>query len=168
MKPTVSVIMPVFNQEKYVAATIESVLSQTFTDYEFIILDDGSTDNSAQIIREYAYRGSKIIPIFSENKGRSAATNNAVALATSDWCLFLDSDDTMLPDRIDKQLSFHLAHPEVDASSSHVHYVDEKGNNFGTSNYPYLKSVKECIKTRISKKIVTHWFPVLVINKSVI
>ena len=74
----------------------------------------------------------------------------------------------MLPDRIDKQLSFHLAHPEIDLSSSHVHCVDEKGNNFGTSNYPYLKSVEECIKTRISKKIITYWLPVFMINKSII
>src|SRR3712207_5201276 len=100
MEPLVSVILPVYNQEKYVAETIESVLAQTFREFEFIILDDGSTDNSALIIRQYAAQDSRIIPLFQSNSGRCVATNNAVSAARGPWCALLDADDVMLPDRL--------------------------------------------------------------------
>ena len=165
MKPYVSVIMPVYNQEKYVAETIESVLSQTFTDFEFIILDDGSTDNSAQIIQEYAVKDKRIVTLFDENKGQGAATNFLVSLIKSKWCVFLDADDVMLPNRIEKQVLFHLANPKVDASSTHMYYMDENGKIFGISNYPFLKTIDDCIDSCINKKIITCWYGSMMVSK---
>ena len=102
MKPYVSVVMSVFNQEKYVAETIESVLTQTFSNFKFIILDDCSTDNSTEIIRKYAATDKRIKALFETNRRRSGATNYLVSIANTPWCILLDADDTMLPDRVEK------------------------------------------------------------------
>lgn len=165
MTPHVSVIMPVFNQEQYITETIESVLNQTFSNFEFIILDDGSVDDSAKIIREFANKDSRITALFDVNRGQGAATNALVAIAKSDWCIFLDADDVMLLDRIEKQVLFHSANPGIDASSSHMYYMDENSKVFGVSNYPFLKTVEECIDSRINKKIITCWYGSLMISK---
>ena len=77
----VSVIIPCYNQEKYIAECIDSVLAQTFTDYEMIVIDDGSTDNSVSIIEEYAKKHKNIKFIKQKNQGVIAARNNAIKLA---------------------------------------------------------------------------------------
>ncbi|OWP61292.1 glycosyl transferase, partial [Hymenobacter amundsenii] len=123
MPPLISVILPVYNQEKFVAETIESVLSQRFTDFELLLHDDGSTDGSAAIIRNYAGRDARIRASYGPNAGKCAATNQLVEQARGEWCAFLDADDVMLPERLGTQLAYHQAHAEVDASSCHCHYI---------------------------------------------
>ncbi|MEO7766395.1 MAG: glycosyltransferase family A protein, partial [Ferruginibacter sp.] len=132
----VSVILPVYNQEKYLQETIESILNQSFQDFELIILDDGSTDNSPQIIRQFAAKDNRIQAYFETNSGKSLATNYLVNKAKGEWCAFLDADDVMLKQRLERQVAFHNANPGVDASSSHCNYINEKGNMFGTQRYP--------------------------------
>ena len=165
MAPFVSVIMPVYNQENYVAETIESVLAQTYPDFEFIILDDGSTDKSAEVIRKYAATDKRIETLFETNRGRSGATNYLTSIANTSWCILLDADDTMLPDRLEKQVSFHLANPHVSASSAHMYLMDEKGKRFGVSKYPYLKTAEECIESRENKQLVFCYVGVLLFSK---
>jgi len=165
MNPFVSVVLPVYNQEKYIAETIESVLAQTYTNFEFIILDDGSTDNSAEVIKKYAAIDKRIIALFETNRGKSSATNYLVSLANTNWCVLLDADDTMLPDRIEKQLAFHLAHPNVSASSAHMYLMDEKGKRFGVSKYPYLKTAEECIESCKKQQLIFCYIGVFMISK---
>ncbi|HEX9152619.1 MAG TPA: glycosyltransferase family A protein, partial [Flavobacterium sp.] len=105
-EPLVSVIMPVYNQEQYLIETIESVLAQTLKDFEFIILDDGSTDQSAQIIRRYAELDKRINAFFYSNSGKCVSTNFLVNQAKAKYCAFLDADDVMLPERLERQISF--------------------------------------------------------------
>jgi glycosyltransferase involved in cell wall biosynthesis len=136
MSPLISVILPVYNQEKYVAETIESVLSQTFADFELLLHDDGSTDGSAAIIHAYAARDPRIRASFAPNAGRCEATNRLVALARGQWCALLDADDVMLPERLEKQLAFHRLHPEVDATSCHCYYINEHGQHLGVQRHP--------------------------------
>jgi glycosyltransferase involved in cell wall biosynthesis len=89
-----SILMPVYNRERYVRQAVDSVLSQTFTDYELFAVDDGSTDRSAEILRSY---GDKIKFLQQPNRGPEAARNSAAALARGEYLVFLDSDDFFFP-----------------------------------------------------------------------
>lgn len=93
--PKVSVIVPVYNTEKYLPRCIDSILAQTFTDFELILINDGSTDNSGAICDEYALKDSRIIVIHNENEGANAARRDGVKIANGEWITFVDSDDTI-------------------------------------------------------------------------
>ncbi len=167
MSYPLSVIMPVYNQEKYVSDTINSVLSQNFTGFEFLILDDGSTDGSAAIIKEYAAKDHRIQAYFYQNTGRCSATNTLINLAGGKFCALLDADDLMMPGRLMKQYQFHLNNPEVDASSAHCAYINSRGITMGIQDYPFLKSIgeaKEAIKT---KEIIHCAITALMIKRDV-
>ena len=88
-----SILTPVYNVEKYIAECIESVINQTYTDFEFILVDDGSPDNSPEICDEYAQKDSRIKVIHKENGGLISARRAAIAAASGEYCVFLDSDD---------------------------------------------------------------------------
>ena len=91
--PEISVIMPVYNTALYLELSIESVLNQTYTDFELIIVNDGSTDNSADIISKYASGDKRIKIITQQNEGLSEARNNGISLAKGEYIAFIDSDD---------------------------------------------------------------------------
>ena len=112
--PLVSVVMPVYNGEKYVAEAIESILAQTFSDFEFLIVDDGSTDYSAAIIRGYQERDDRIRLVQLErNVGRASARNRGLAAACGEYYAIMDCDDVCLPDRFRKQVDFFQCHPDI-------------------------------------------------------
>ena len=92
-KPTISVIVPVYNVEKYLEECVESVLSQTFTDYELLLIDDGSTDSSGDLCDQIAKRDVRVRVIHKSNRGSSSARNKGVDEAKGEWIIFLDSDD---------------------------------------------------------------------------
>ncbi|MCD8365528.1 MAG: glycosyltransferase [Clostridiales bacterium] len=98
MKPTVSIIIPVYNTEKYLKRCIDSVLNQNYTDFELILADDGSTDMSGAICDEYAAADSRVRVIHKENSGVSDTRNAAIAQACGTWLQFADSDDWLTPD----------------------------------------------------------------------
>ena len=91
--PKVSVIVPVYNTEKYLLRCIDSILAQTFTDFELILVNDGSTDNSDKICDEYARKDNRIVVIHKENGGVSSARNRGIDVARGEWITFVDSDD---------------------------------------------------------------------------
>lgn len=92
-KPTISVIVPVYNVEKYLEECVESVLSQTFTDYELLLIDDGSTDSSGDLCDQIAKRDTRVRVFHKSNGGLSSARNKGMDEAEGDWIVFLDSDD---------------------------------------------------------------------------
>ena len=100
----VSVIVPVFNTSKYLARCLDSILSQTQKDFELIAINDGSSDNSAEILSQYASRDSRIIIVTQRNKGLSAARNSGLKIARGEWIMFVDSDDFISCDAIEKFL----------------------------------------------------------------
>ena len=103
--PAVSVIMPVYNGERFLAEAIESILEQTFTDFELLIVDDASQDGSLQIIREYAARDDRILVIPSEsNLGIADARNLGIRRAIGDYITTMDCDDISLPRRLQMQV----------------------------------------------------------------
>ena len=104
--------MPVYNGEKYLAEAIESILTQTFADFEFVIVDDGSQDGSAAIIRDYAKRDERIRVIRHErNQGVTTARNSGIAASRGEFIAAMDHDDISLPQRLEKQVDFLQSHP---------------------------------------------------------
>lgn len=103
--PKVTVLMPVYNGEKYLREAIDSILNQTFTDFEFLIVDDGSTDNSLEIIN--SYQDTRINPIKNHNnQGLVYSLNRGLALAKGEYIARMDCDDISLPNRLEKQVNF--------------------------------------------------------------
>lgn len=125
--PTVSVVMPVYNTEKYVREAIESILNQTFTDFELLIINDGSTDNSLSAIRSFNDSRIRVINL-EENRGNRVAANIGLREAKGKYVVRMDSDDIALPDRIEAQVKFMEEHPEVGLSGGHLRFFGNKSD----------------------------------------
>jgi glycosyltransferase involved in cell wall biosynthesis len=124
--PAVSVMMPVYNAERYLAQAVESILAQTFTDFEFLIVDDGSTDGSWAILERSAARDERIRLARILHGGIVAARNHALGLATGEFCAVMDSDDVALPERFARQVEYLRAHPDVVCLGTGYISIDEK------------------------------------------
>src|SRR5687768_9931393 len=111
--PKVSVVIPVYNRAKYVGETIESVLSQTYQDFELIVVDDGSTDGSRKVLESFGNRVTVLEHPNRENRGQSAAINRGLAAARGEFVGMLDSDDLWLPRKLELQVGFLDKHPEI-------------------------------------------------------
>lgn len=109
-----SVIIPVYNVASYLRACLDSVLAQTFADWEAICVDDGSTDDSGRILDEYAAQDSRFRVLHTSNGGVSSARNQALASARGDWCLFLDGDDAFVPWAMEVLQEVMMQFPAVD------------------------------------------------------
>lgn len=110
--PLISVLMPVFNAERYVAEAVESILAQTLGDFEFIIIDDGSSDRSPAILSEFARRDSRIRLLSQANTGHSVAMNTGLRLCRGEFVARMDADDISRPERFERQVSFLRQQPE--------------------------------------------------------
>jgi len=128
--PKVSVVMASYNHEKYVAETIESVLSQTYQDFEFIITDDGSPDETVEIIKQNADPRIKLF-CFPKNQGACVAMNNCIKEVKSEYIAIINSDDAWLPDKLEKQVKFLDEHPEYGAVFGYAQFIDDGGNDLG-------------------------------------
>lgn len=123
--PAVSVIIPTYNRATLLYDAINSVFAQSYTNFELIVVDDGSTDNTDAIIK--AFKEERLIYVRQENKGRSAARNKALALARGRYIAFLDSDDLYLPDKLKRQVSYMDAHPKIGMLYTSAQCIDEHG-----------------------------------------
>jgi glycosyltransferase involved in cell wall biosynthesis len=119
----VSVIIPVYNSAQCISRAIDSVLAQTVTDYEIIIVDDGSTDNTTDVIRQY---GSKVNYIHQDNAGVSVARNVGIAAAKGQWIAFLDADDEWLPSKLEMQMELLTRNPDLRWCGSNRYQSDGK------------------------------------------
>ncbi len=127
--PRVSVIMPVYNREKYLGAAIESILAQTFTDFELIVVDDGSTDASAEIVQEYAERDSRVRFFrLTRNMGQSQARNHAFAASRGAFIAVMDSDDLAISRRLERQVAFLDANPGIGVVGGNLQRTDAEMN----------------------------------------
>ena len=124
---SISVIIPAYNLEAYIRKTIDSVLNQTLPPFEILIIDDGSTDGTAEVIRSY---GDKVVYIYQENKKPSATRNTGILRAKGNWLAFLDGDDQWLPTYLEKQTALLLRNPELKWSTcnyfSYLYSEDRK------------------------------------------
>jgi glycosyltransferase involved in cell wall biosynthesis len=126
-QPSVSVMMPVYNAERYVGKAIESILSQEFGDFELVIVNDGSTDGSLEILRDYAERDRRIYLTSRPNVGLVGSRNELLDAARSDLVACMDADDISLPDRLEKQVEYLREHPDCVLVGSRVIIIDPDG-----------------------------------------
>jgi len=120
--PRVSVIMPTFNCARFLPRALESVFAQTFTDYEVIVADDGSTDDTREVLAPYS---GKITYLFQPNRGPSSARNLALSKASGEFIAYLDADDMWYPHKLERQVAFLDAHREYGLLHSDASFVDE-------------------------------------------
>ena len=124
--PVISVLMPAYNAEKYIAESIESILNQTFTDFEFIIIDDCSTDKTWEIIQKYTDKDKRIIAMRNEKNLKIARTlNKGLDLVRGKYIARMDSDDWSYHDRLQKQFDFMEANPEIGVSGGTMEVCNE-------------------------------------------
>ncbi len=120
--PRVSVIMPTFNCARFLGRALESIFAQTFTDYEVIVANDGSTDHTREVIAPYS---GKITYLYQPNRGPSAARNLALSKASGEFIAYLDADDMWYPHRLERQVAFLDAHRECGIVHSDFSTINE-------------------------------------------
>ncbi len=128
--PHFSVIIPVFNGESFIARAIESVLTQTFPAEEILVIDDGSTDRTAEVVARY---GTRVRSIRQTNRGVSVARNMGAQVAQGDWLTFLDADDWYFPDRLRMHANLLSAHPALDFLTGDYEYRNSREGFLGRS-----------------------------------
>lgn len=150
LKNKVSIITPSYNSSRYISQTIESVLVQTYENWEMIIVDDVSPDHSNEIIEEYAKKDNRIKLIkLEKNSGAANARNEGIQQAVGKYIAFLDSDDIWLPEKLTKQIEFMHKNEVVLCYSSYF-IMDENSKQIGQFNISKTKvSYKELLKTCI-------------------
>ena len=145
----VSVIIPTFNRSKKGSRAITSVLNQTFTDYEVIVVDDGSVDETADSLRPFSHRIRTIA--HAQNRGVSAARNSGIKASRSPLCAFLDSDDYWLPEKLECQVRFFKENPEAVACQTEEVWirngvrVNPRKKHLKPSGYIFEPSLKMCL-----------------------
>ncbi len=132
MSEAVSVVIPTYNREQYITKAIDSVLSQTYSDIEIIVIDDGSTDNTQSILKPY---GESIRCYYQKNAGIAGARNAGIRRSSGRYVAFCDSDDYWLPDKLEKQMDLFGAHPEYGMVASQCASVRLDGR-FREKNRP--------------------------------
>ena len=157
----ISVILPCYNAERYIALTIQSVLDQTYKNFELIIINDGSTDDSEVVIK--SFDDQRIKYIVQENKGVGSTLRKGCELASGEFIARIDADDVCFSNRFEKQIQFLEHHPEIVLVSSAVVYIDEDGNETGRS-FPYISN-REIIKNMKFASTICH--PAVMMRKSV-
>lgn len=123
----VSIVTPVYNAERFIEQTILSVMTQTYTDWELLLIDDCSTDNSGKIIQRYAQQDKRIkYHRLQKNSGAAVARNTAIALAQGEYLAFLDSDDLWIANKLELQLFFMKSHDAIFVFSR-IRMIDQQG-----------------------------------------
>jgi len=142
MLPAISILMSVYNSEDYLSESIDSMLEQSFTDFEFIIVDDGSTDNSANIIQRYVNADSRIVPVMlGENRGLAGALNHGLAFAKGEYIARMDSDDISMPERLEKQINYLKDNPDIGVLGSRMQVINVDKNPLFTYDVPLAHSL---------------------------
>ena len=154
--PKISVVMPVYNAEQYLIEAIDSILSQTFIDFEFIIVNDGSTDSSSEIIDAYVKNDSRVIHVKNENQGISLSLNHGINIAKGEYIARMDADDISLSNRFDEQVKFMDNNPDVGICGT---WVDLFGD--------IIKGQSICHPTDNEKLKVRLFFSVCFVHPSV-
>jgi glycosyltransferase involved in cell wall biosynthesis len=135
----VSVIIPVYKVENYVAATVQSVLAQTYKNFEILLVDDGSPDRSIEICQQFI--DSRIKIIRQENRGLPGARNTGIRHAQGEYLALLDSDDIWLPEKLEKHVAHLVNSPSVGISFSRSAFIDEAGKSLGIYQMPKLREI---------------------------
>ena len=139
--PAFTVVVPLYNAQAYIAQTLDSVLAQTFGDFEVVVVDDASTDSGPQIVAGFVARDPRVRMVTQENRGLAGARNTGIRLARGRYIALLDADDLWLP----AKLALHFAHleanPEIGLSYAPSLFIDEEGARLGIGQTPKLTDI---------------------------
>jgi glycosyltransferase involved in cell wall biosynthesis len=134
--PRVSVVMPVFQAERFLAEAVRSILLQTYADFELLVFDDGSGDRSRAILREFAAADARIRLFEETHAGYVTWLNRGLELAHGEFVARMDADDVSLPERFERQVRFLDAHPDVVALGTHALFIDSDGDPIAPTEKP--------------------------------
>lgn len=140
--PSISILIPAYNAARFLAEAIESVLAQTISSWELLIIDDGSIDNTAEIANLYCQKDSRIKLISQINRGVSAARNLAIRLAKGELIAFLDADDKWLPNKLAVHVQYMCAHTNVGISFARAEFLTPNGSPTGKITTCQLTNLK--------------------------
>ena len=140
MPPTVSVITATYNYGRYLGGAIESVLAQTFSDWEMIVVDDGSTDNTQQVIQPYL-ADKRIRYHRTKNQGQPAAENTGIRLSCGCFIAFLDADDLWMPEKLDAQMKLFHSKPDLAVVYSGRRIINPEGVTISTTKRPLFRGM---------------------------
>jgi glycosyltransferase involved in cell wall biosynthesis len=160
-RPLVSVVMPVCNSERFLAESIDSILGQTFKDFEFVIVDFGSTDNSKSIVSKYATLDSRVKFHQVPPCTLPAARNAGCFLAQGRYIAIMDADDVALPDRLAWEVDYMEKHPHVALLGGAVEWINSMGQAFETARHPTADR-------ELKSELVTHcvfWHPTILMRQ---
>src|SRR5207237_7493623 len=129
--PRVSVLLPVWNGEAFLEQAMESILRQTLSSFELIVIDDGSTDRTAAIADEFASRDDRVRVLRRPHEGLSATLNAGIAAARGEYVARMDADDISVPDRLQKQVAYLDAHPGSVALGTWIEVLAEETRHIG-------------------------------------
>ena len=129
--PLISVVIPAYNQAKYLPAALDSVIQQTYKNLEIILIDDGSTDTTRKIGEQFACKDSRVKVFAQENHGPSSARNHGISISHGNYICLLDADDVMLPQRVLSQLEVFQTNPPTDIVYTALTHIDSKGHPCG-------------------------------------
>ena len=137
----ISVIIPIYNVGKYLCECVDSILKQTFTDFELILVDDGSTDHSGDLCDEYAARDKRVVAVHQKNAGQAAARNEGAKLAKGDYLVYMDSDDYLLGDDLYRKLAKVIDETGADiVFFKHKKFFDDT-KEFSSYSYSYKNAI---------------------------
>lgn len=165
MSQKISVIIPIYNSEKYLKETIESILNQTYKNLEIILINDGSKDDSLEIIKEYKTKDERIKIIDQKNAGVSAARNIGIKNATGDFIAFNDADDISMPERFDRQISEFKKDKDLKICGAKANLINEFNIKIGAFEYPPLLDKEIKIKSIYKYPFITS---TLMIRKDIL
>jgi glycosyltransferase involved in cell wall biosynthesis len=148
LKPLVSVVMPVFNGERFLRPAVESILGQTFGEFEFVIVNDGSTDTTASMLGGYRDERIRIVD-HKTNLGITRSLNEAILASVGNYVCRMDADDISLPPRLERQVAFLESHPDIALIGTNTVLIDGSGNVTGEEHYPETPS-------EVSRTIFRH------------
>lgn len=153
--PVVSVVMCVYNGSDFVDEAIESILAQSYEQFEFVIVDDGSTDSTLKILEDYSRRDSRIRLIRNPtNMGLTRALNRALAASRGTYLARQDADDVSLPDRLSKQVRYLKRHPKVGVLGCRALVIDAEGHEIDRLDFPTRHH--EIIRSLSTKNVLCH------------
>jgi glycosyltransferase involved in cell wall biosynthesis len=163
----VSVVLPAFNSGKLISQAIESVLVQTWRDFELIVIDDGSTDNTLEVVNQYAAQDERIKVYTQPNSGMAETLNRGIGLAANEWVFRMDNDDLMRPNRLERQMAFVQEHPELAVASSLVRHIDGSNRVIGKDNSK-LFTHEAIDKLVTANELIGFCHPAVALRKSAV
>ncbi|HII40168.1 MAG TPA: glycosyltransferase [Thermoplasmata archaeon] len=149
--PEVSVVIPVYNQETYLGAAIDSVFAQTFRDLEVVVVDDGSTDRTPDVVASY---GSRVRALRQPNAGNAAAFNRGVRASTGRWIAWLGSDDVWVPTKLERQVDAVRSRPAAGLVYTDVVTMDAGGKALYTTEFPCPDEREACLRFLLRKNFI--------------